>query len=72
MIEGNDRCYFIHCDQCAEAVEVEHDDVENFHHMIRTIKADGWQVVPGDGDWRHICPSCVEADRDARRSGLLL
>ncbi|MFA6091209.1 MAG: hypothetical protein WC774_05565 [Candidatus Gracilibacteria bacterium] len=44
------------CDECGD---FEDYDEEDWSELSKIIKEDGWQIKK-DGDWLHICPSCVE------------
>lgn len=44
------------CDECEEE---ESEACDEFDHMLRVAKNDGWLITKDDGEWKHIGPKCV-------------
>lgn len=52
--------YVAECDFCSEYHETDEDD---FIEAVNAIKDEGWKVFKENGEWKHMCPSCREDDR---------
>lgn len=48
------------CDSCPDATDLG-DEGEEFAEAIEKLKKLGWRIYKDDdGEWAHMCPSCVE------------
>ena len=66
MIETNRdlNLFEVSCDRCSsENAEIDCD--YGWHTMIQELKDGGWRISQdGNGEWQHIGPACVEAERE--------
>ena len=54
---GGTMC--LECDECGE-LQGDIYTRNQFSEMIVDGKKDGWAIVEEKGDWRHICPICID------------
>lgn len=52
----------IYCDHddCSEEERISVDEAPEFRDVVKELKSRGWKVVPNNGGWDHLCPTCVE------------
>jgi len=65
MIERNSafNTFEVTCDRCSSET-AEFDCDNGWAAMIDELRAEGWAIrKDDDGDWEHIGPACVEAER---------
>jgi len=60
-VERHGHIVWFQCDCCPDAIDTEETE---FHPALAKAKDAGWRAVKADdGQWRHMCPDCVEGDR---------
>ncbi len=71
-IQRDGREMEIECDSCPATTDM--FSTEDFHRMIATAKADGWEIAPdrrAEGGYSHTCPDCKGESRLQKAKDLL-
>lgn len=63
MIERDGSTFTATCDTCPDHIETAETD---FFQAIEAIKKLGWRVFKQLGEWMHMCPACLEQERQER------
>lgn len=58
---GGDWC--MSCDRCC-FTDTDLDGDLQFSEAIDAMKERGWRVFKKRGDYEHVCPSCIEDERE--------
>lgn len=59
MIERQHDQVAITCDTCPMSTEL----FDDFDHLVREAKSNGWRFEKVDGEWTHTCPDCKWTSR---------
>lgn len=54
----------VECDECGHEERLDFDEYTSWSSLIARIKDEGWRIRRDRGEWVHICPDCVEKERE--------